>query len=120
MKLFDDMPPELQRILDHAETEMLPKMKGSALCISITAPEPDIKLCLEVGAAILYDKPLILLVPEEMQISANLKRVASRIIYGSAKNTKVANQLKEAIKNIIEQDRRVKEVRDANTENRKG
>jgi hypothetical protein len=47
--------PEVQKWLASAQ-EMLAKMKQSAMSIMILA-EPDAKLCVELGAAILYDKP---------------------------------------------------------------
>lgn len=87
-----------------AEQEMLPKMKGSALVVSIVASEPDIKQCLEIGAAILYDKPIILFVPKDRIVSANLRRIASAIVQGD--NPKSNAALKDAISNVLENDAR--------------
>lgn len=66
--------------LYRAERDMLPKMKASAMSLVIGADTPDIKLCLEVGAAILFDKPLLIIVPPGRTISKGLQRVASAVV----------------------------------------
>jgi hypothetical protein len=97
---------ELDDYLDHAQREMLPKLEGSALVITIGADKPDIKLCLEVGASILLDKPLILMLPKGRQVSANLKRVATVIVEGNMNDPETCDRLRSAIESILANDRR--------------
>ena len=52
---------QIEDYLEHARREMFPKMKQSALVISVLNAEPDAKQCLELGAAILFEKPLVIL-----------------------------------------------------------
>jgi hypothetical protein len=90
--------------LRDAEQQMLPKMEGSAMVISIVAARPDIKQCLEIGAAILFDKPIILYVPKDRVVSANLRRIASAIVQGDDPSSD--EKLKEAISNVLQNDAR--------------
>ena len=91
----------------HAKADMFPKLKGSALSL-IVAGDPDPKLCLELGAAILFDKPIVVLVPEGRALPANLKRVASAVIEGNPHDPTVERQMRDAIASVIGQDSRVK------------
>lgn len=73
---------EAKDFLFRAEQNMLPKMRDSAMSLVIGCdPEDvDIKLCLEVGAAVLMDKPLLIVVPPGRKISAGLRRVATEVV----------------------------------------
>ena len=92
---------------EHAQKEMLPKMKASALSIHINSKNPDIKLCAELGAAILFDKPIIVLVPSDAPpLSANLKRVASFIVQGDVNDPETLKKLSDAIQSLTSEDKR--------------
>lgn len=71
---------EVKDFLHRAERDMFPKMKGSAMSLVINDDKPDAKLALEVGAAILFDKPLLVVVPRGSAVSAALRRVATKVI----------------------------------------
>lgn len=91
----------------HAKDALFPKLKDSALSLTIVSDNPDPKLCMELGAAILFDKPLILLVLDaETKISANLKRVASAIIVGNPRDPATQKAMQEAITNVLANDKR--------------
>jgi hypothetical protein len=64
----------------------------------------DAKLCVEIGAAILYDKPLILLVAPGAKVPKNLERAAARIIRGSALNEETSELLHKAISEVVRPD----------------
>lgn len=102
------MSDELKRYLEHAAREMIPMMKDSALSIAILNADPDPKLCLEIGAAIMLDKPLIILVPRGERVPANLKRVASRIVFGEPNDPKVQAEIQDAITSVMENDARLR------------
>jgi|SRR5580698_6346859 hypothetical protein len=105
--IYDD--PELQAYLRHAETEMIPKMKESAFAITIGSDTPDIKLCLEIGAAVLLDKPLIVVMPKGKRVPVNLRRVASAIIEGDPGEPDIQEKLQKAMTAIITEDRRTRQ-----------
>jgi hypothetical protein len=101
--------PKMKAYLRHAKEEMFPKLKGSALSITILKGDPDPKLCLELGAAILFDKPLIILVVDpEMPVPANLKRCASAIVYGNPSDDATQKRLEEAVYSVLANDKRSK------------
>lgn len=79
---FDELlnEGEVKDFLFRAERDMLPKMKASCMSVVIGAEDSDIKLALEVGAAILFDKPLLVVVPPGRIIPAGLRRVATLVL----------------------------------------
>lgn len=103
---FED--PEFKAWLKRAKEEMFPKMKESALSVTIFNSEPDPKLCIEVGAAVLFDKPLIILAPNGAKLPANLKRLASAIIFGSPSEESTIRELNAAVTRVLTEDQRAK------------
>jgi hypothetical protein len=77
-KLFEH--PEMKEFLKHAEEEMFPNMEGSSMCMSFVTDKPDAKLAIELGACLLFDKPLILVVSKGMAVPARLLRLADAVI----------------------------------------
>lgn len=92
---------------EHARRDMFPKMKESIISIVIAA-EPDPKLCLELGAAILFDKPIVVLVPVGEKLPSNLARLASAVVQGDVKNDVTKQRLEAAISKVIANDKRTK------------
>lgn len=106
---WNNAPPGLLEYLKHAEVYTLPQIKKSIFTLSIDpGEEPDAKICFEIGAAILYDKPLVLLVPKGRRIAANLKRVASVIVEGDARDPKTQRKMQDAIKRVMADDERTR------------
>jgi hypothetical protein len=102
---FDN--PQMKAFLERSRREMFPKLKQSATSITILNAEPDPKLCVELGAAILFDKPIIVLVPEGATVPANLKRCAAAIIYGNPSDPATSERIQDALSSIMENDKRV-------------
>lgn len=102
---FDD--PDVKAYLDDAEKEMLPMMEKSALTLCIFPGKVDIKLCVEIGAAILFDKPIIVVVTGDKPVPANLKRVASAIVQcDDMKDEAARAKIDDAISRVLQQDQR--------------
>ena len=93
----------------HSREEMFPKMKGSAISITLAHDDPDPKLCMELGAAILFDKPIICVVLPGRKVANNLRRVASAIVEGSMDDPKTKQRLQDAISNVLANDVRTKQ-----------
>lgn len=107
---FDD-DPEIKAYLEHAEREMLPKMKSSAMSIVLLDGEGvTIELCAEIGAAILLDKPILVVILPGAKVPANLKRVAASIVEGNPRDPAVADRLQAAISAVLDHDKRVVSV----------
>jgi len=79
---FEDLldQSEVKDWLHRAQRDMFPKMKGSILSLVIHDGEPDAKLALEVGAAVLMNKPLIVLAFRGQPVPPTLRRIAHTII----------------------------------------
>lgn len=102
---FEDLlnQAEVRDFLRHAETEMFPKMKVSAMTLVIGTEDPDIKLALEIGAAILFDKPLLVVMLKGRKVSAGLRRVAHTVIeIDDFISPESMAQVREAITNMLE------------------
>ena len=97
----------LGEYLEHARVEMFPKLKNSAMSLTIVG-NPDPKLCLELGAAILFDKPIIALVFDGRAVPANLARVATEIVQTSMGDPDASNKIQGAIGRVIANDARAK------------
>jgi len=87
--------------LENASRDMLPKMESSACAISIYSGKVDPKLCLEVGAAILLNKPIVLLVPLEQGVPWALERAAACIVRGDAKDPATQKELSAALEWVL-------------------
>lgn len=63
-----------------ARDDLFPKMKASFLSMTVIGDDPDPKFCLELGAAIMFDKPIIALNITDKPVPANLTKVAVAVI----------------------------------------
>ena len=71
----------MDEYLDRFKREAMPKIASSAYVMNINpGDDPDAKVCLEVGAAILLDKPMVIVAPPGRPISGHLRRVADEVI----------------------------------------
>ena len=101
------MPSDEEKFFEHAKKTLFPKIKGVTLSVTILG-EPDPKLCMELGAAILFDKPLVVVVPPGRECPANLKRVASAIVEGDMNTPGMMEKVTSAIKSVTDNDSRAK------------
>jgi hypothetical protein len=65
---------------DRFRREVLPKILNSAIFLSIQSEEFDVKMATEMGAALLMDKPLLLVCPPGRHIPERLRRAADIVI----------------------------------------
>lgn len=74
--------PEWHRHAEHFRTEVLPQIKASATVLTIVprSKDGDIQLMLQIGAAVLLDKPIVLVVFEKREVPPRLARIADKII----------------------------------------
>lgn len=93
---------------EHARKDMIPKMRDSALTLTIYSGTVDPKLCLELGAAILLDKPIIVALKRGVAAPANLKRCATRIVEVDydAMNAETQAKITAAIDDVLGKDKR--------------
>lgn len=73
--------PEGRAFARRALDELLPKMQGSGVIVSIvTNTETDVKFALELGFAIMLDKPIMAVVMPGVKVPDHLVRVADEIV----------------------------------------
>lgn len=102
------------RYFKHFEDEVLPSIEKSAFVFAIASEKPDAKMCLEIGAAVLLDKPIIIIIHDGVTVPANLKRLSASIVEMTGNVSDVANRdkLNVAMSSLIKNDIRAKSQRD--------
>lgn len=80
---FDD--PTVVAWAQHVIDDMVPKMKSSAVCISLVpegdlAEKGDVKYWVELGAMICMNKPIMVVVMGDAALPPKLEAVADRIV----------------------------------------
>jgi hypothetical protein len=80
------LDPEWRAYETRVRTEVLPKVEGSAMGVSIVPTSPDkvdVKFAVELGMMIMLDKPIILCVHPTTLLPEKLRRIADEIVvYG--------------------------------------
>lgn len=59
---------------------LVPKLLSSSIYLGIGSSEWDVKFAAELGAAIIMDKPILLVVPKGRTISEHFRRVADIVV----------------------------------------
>lgn len=93
---YDDAwrSPEMVQWAAHVRHQVLPKLRQSALTISLYPKgDPDIKIAVELGMTLMLDKPLVFLVGPGQVVPDRLRRCADLIIEEDDP-TKISEQLK--------------------------
>ena len=70
-----------QDFVDTVRRHTLTEMVDSAVVLSIAPEEPDIKYAVELGLAIMLDKPLIIVAMPGREIPEHLFRVADEVVF---------------------------------------
>jgi hypothetical protein len=92
---FDN--PDAKKWLADVEQDMLPKLEGSAFMMAVFDGKVTAEFAVQIGAAIMLDKPIVLLALEGASISPKLEQVADAIVRGDPKLDPVKKRLTEAI-----------------------
>jgi hypothetical protein len=74
---YPDAKAWIADVLEH----MVPKMQDSAMVMSlVTSSKPDVKFAVEIGMAILLDKPIIAVVTPGSTVPPKLALIADEIV----------------------------------------
>jgi hypothetical protein len=74
--------PTTKAWIEHVVDEMVPKLKSSAVVVSIVpgTAELDVKFCVELGATIMLEKPLIITVFGDRPVPPKLEALADEVV----------------------------------------
>jgi hypothetical protein len=103
--------PEFRQWADDMRKRLIPKMEESASVLMIApnmSEKFDIEFALQIGASILLEKPLILLVHSGRTIPPKLRAIADRVIVSdldpvSMNAADIQDQIKQAITDFGDQ-----------------
>ena len=96
--------PTTQRWVQHVIDEMLPKLRESVLAIHLVPDrdEIDVKFCVELGAAIMLDKPIVAVAFGDRPVPAKLQAIADEIVYlPDGVNPAGSKQLADALARLL-------------------
>ena len=101
---YDD--PAWAAYAQHVLDELLPKMRDSAVVVSLVPAGPaDVKFAVELGFSIMLDKPIIAVVTSGVQIPAKLARVTDAVVEGDldsdAGRASLRDRLEETLTRLI-------------------
>jgi hypothetical protein len=96
---FDDFEAFAEQVRD----DLLPKLKGSNYVVNIMPNEIDIKVAVEIGLAILLDKPLVVLAPDGRVACPKLLRIADHVITGDLESKAGRDAMFEKLGRILKQ-----------------
>lgn len=97
----DEVAEFLRRLENSARQDLMPKMQASAFCLMILKGNPEISLALQIGIALLYDKPLIILALDGVWISPRLRQIADAIVEGKSFDAGMRAQLTKTITDLL-------------------
>lgn len=93
------MNADFEKFADKVRKELAPMVKDSSIFVSITPANPDlvdIKFAVELGLAIMYDKPIIACVKPGTIIPEKLSKVVDRFVEMDFNDPSQIERLKEA------------------------
>jgi len=97
--------PEFDKWVEKVRTELVPKIDGSAIFVSITPSKPekvDVKFAVELGLAIMMNKPIIATCQPGTEIPEKLTKVVDRFVEMDFNDTaESAKRLGETAKELI-------------------
>jgi hypothetical protein len=93
----------LDELFEGVPADILPKMKGSIFCLATFDDHADLFLALQLGVALVYEKPLIVLALDGTPVPPKVRQVADSIVEGrSMKDLEVKQKLLEAIGQVVD------------------
>jgi len=84
---------------------LVPKLVDSAVCVSLAPPDGgiDAKFAVELGAMIMLNKPILVVVEPGQEISDKLRLVSDRVIYADPKTDEGRERLEHEIAEFAEE-----------------
>lgn len=99
--------PEFDDFVARARRDLVPKIEGSSIFVSITPQSKekvDIKFALELGLAIMYDKPICAVIQPGTAIPEKLAKVVDRFVEMDFNDPTQRDRLTEALQEMLPDD----------------
>jgi hypothetical protein len=101
--LDKDQQQEWDRFVDHFRRETLQGIDGSAFVMSLVPRDGfDVKFAVELGAAVMLDKPLLAIVMPGATVPAKLRLVADEIVEADVDTEQGRDLIAAALKRVAE------------------
>ena len=101
--------PEFDTFVENGRETLVPKIEGTSLFVSITPASPekvDIKFAVELGLAIMYDKPILSVIQPGTKIPEKLARVVDRFVELDINQLATnSERLHEAINEMLQEEK---------------
>jgi nucleoside 2-deoxyribosyltransferase len=96
---------EWRQFVRHVRESVVPKISDSEVMVSIAESRDDfdVRQAVEIGVAMLLDKPMVLVVPEGRQAPARLVRAADKVIYASVDSEEGRQQILDGLRAYFKQ-----------------
>ena len=89
-------------IVDHTRAELIPKLAGSALVMSMVPKGPtDVKFALELGMSVMLDKPIVALIAPGGGCPPKLCQVADLVIEADPDTSEGQQAIAAALKTFM-------------------
>lgn len=96
-----DIDEVMEHLGEAARKDIIPKMRSSAFCMTVLTPDDiDPYLALQVGVALLLEKPLIIVATGNVRIPARVRQVADAIVEGEIVDDAMKERVALAIKTV--------------------
>jgi hypothetical protein len=90
-----------QEFMERADTELRMMIEKSAIVMHIIgAGPPTVKSAVEVGFALLLDKPIIVVVPEDRPVPDHLRNIAVAVIPLELEPSAMADRIQETMDRV--------------------
>lgn len=96
--------PEFADFVKRVRKELVPKIIGTDIFVSITPSCPeevDVKFAVELGLAIMYDKPICSVIRPGTKIPEKLSRVVDKFVEMDFNDPTQAQRLNEALEEMM-------------------
>lgn len=96
-----DYPPEFEEFADDVRENLVPKIHESVFVMSLYSGEVDVKFALEMGVAMLLDKPILACVMPGVKVPEKLARVVDRWVEVDIKDPTSRERLANEIRDMM-------------------
>jgi hypothetical protein len=101
-KLTPDERARWEAFVEHFRRDALQKIAGSAAFVALASGgDLDVKFAMELGAAILLDKPVVVVAQPGTPLPAKLRAIADRVVFVDVDTEAGRTELTQALRGLV-------------------